>query len=272
MNKTISIGAIQNEYLAFGDDSQFNDTLAFAFVIIRSDKIEYVQNKVKRLKKLYNIPESTPLHSRVLFSGHARDKAGLSHLTPYMIKNIITKIVDLINRTPMYLRYAFCNLSEHVSFFEQMESRIELSDKDKQLKKEIPLNPDPKGLLGCLAHLSLATPPKDDRVPSYEKCQIIISEDRTKVKFLGEHGRQAHKWSEGFSDIGSDGNTVFKMQPVVQKFKENLMLELADIMAYVCSHAIGTHGNPFFLSQLNRVKNWTSARYYTREPSIENNL
>ncbi len=56
-NKIISIGSEHNEYLAFGDDSQFKDTLAYSFIVIHSDKLEFVQSRIKRIKKIYGIPE-----------------------------------------------------------------------------------------------------------------------------------------------------------------------------------------------------------------------
>ncbi|MCW8449755.1 nucleoside triphosphate pyrophosphohydrolase family protein [Legionella quinlivanii] len=268
-NKIISIGSEHNEYLAFGDDSQFKDTLAYAFIVIHSDKLEFVQSRIKRIKKIYRIPEHVPLHSRVLFSGNARDKEGLSHLNPYMIKNLIIKIIDLINRTPMYVRYATCSLKEHEDFFTKSGTEIELSDKDAELKQKLLVTPDPKGLLGLLAHFSLATPPEDPQIPGYDKCQIIISKDPTKVKLFGSQRRQAHYWSQGFSDIGSDGDTVYKMLPLVQEMKETLMLEIADIVSYICSHALDNstdNKNLFFLEQLNRIKYWTRSRYHPGTP------
>lgn len=255
---TISVGAdTKAEYLAFGDDSQFGDTLAFAFVVLKRSRLTYAEDRLRGLKQLYRIPNDVRLHCRVLFNENARNKAGLTHLTHDDARAIVRRAVRLINRVPMMLRYSHDSLSR---FANALGSQIELTHETDGSKTTLPVTPDPKGVLGILMQTCLIVSPDGSQGPTASQCEIFVAEDPTKVGFIGPRRRRADRMYSGFSDVGAPSGGVFQLQPTALKAGDAPMLQLADIAAYMCSHAIGASVEQnFFREQLGMVTHWTRA-------------
>ena len=250
--KTIPAGGDRAaKYVAFGDDSQFGDTLAFAFVVVRRDRLRYAEERLNGLKRLYRIPNDVRLHCRVLFHKVARINAGLDHLTDDDARAILRRAVELINRVPMILRYSHDSLSRFAS---SLGNEIELTGEADTTKITVPVNVDPKGLLGILMQACFAVPPNRSQGPTASDCEIIVAEDRTKVAFIGPQRRRADSMYRGYSDVGAPTGGVFQLQPTVLKANDSPMLQLADIAAYMCSHAAAASPEQsFFREQLGLV-------------------
>ncbi|MCE3238617.1 MAG: hypothetical protein K0R24_1598 [Gammaproteobacteria bacterium] len=262
--ETIIVGNAPAEYLAFGDDSHHQNTLVYAFLIIKESLIASVENRVNAIKAFYGILDNIILHCKMLFSGDERRKAGIAYLSSEKVRSIITRIVRIINETPIFLRYAYCNLEDQKIHFDKLNA--EETDEENKAPKKIQLAPDSKGLLGRLAHISLSTLPRDPCIPTINKCQVVVSEDKTKVHFIGKNRRQAHYWISGFSDIGVPLNSVFQLHPIIKKSHESIMLQLADMAAYMCCQALSEGSNSlFFREKLKEIKYWTSANLIPNE-------
>lgn len=99
--------------------------------------------------------------------------------------------------------------------------------------------------------------------------QIFVSEDSTKVEFIGPKRRRADGMYSGFSDIGAQEGYVFQMQLTVVNANIEPMLQLADIAAYVCSHASDESAeNSFFREQRGRFRYWSQA-VFAANPTVE---
>lgn len=99
--------------------------------------------------------------------------------------------------------------------------------------------------------------------------QIFVSEDSTKVEFIGPKRRRADGMYSGFSDIGAQEGYVFQLQPTVVNANIEPMLQLADIAAYVCSHASDESAeNSFFREQRGRFRYWSQA-VFAANPTVE---
>jgi len=258
----IQIGAQNSaEYSAFGDDCQIGNTLVYAFIIIKSDDIPTVEHRIAKLKEFYGIPPHIALHCRMLFSGDARRKAGINDLSKDKLHSIIRRIVKIINQTPISLRYAYCNLSTLENHFKENNNEIELRDRESKTIMKTSITPTPKGLLGLLGHMSLSAPSENKLIPSIEQCKIIVSEDKSKTRFIGKHERQAHNWMKGFSDINAPKNKVFQFYPVIKKLSDAPMLQIADVAAYMCGQAINKSDRYNFTTQLKQIRLWTSTEF-----------
>lgn len=249
------------KYLAFGDDFHKDNTLVYAFVIIKFDAIPEVEHRISKLKEVYGIPPHIALHCRMLFSGDARRKAGINHLSKEKLQSIIRRIVKIINQTPIFLRYAYCNLSTLEKHFKENNNEIELHDREFKTTMKTSITPSPKGLLGLLGHMSLSAPPGNKLIPSVDQCKIVVSEDKSRTKFMGKQERQAHNWLKGFSDINAPNNKVFQIDPIIKKSNDSAMLQIADVAAYMCGQVINKSDRYNFTNQLKQIRLWTSAEF-----------
>jgi Protein of unknown function (DUF3800) len=242
-------------YLAFGDDSQSGDTLVYAFVIARRTRIRAVEARITALKDRFKIPKHTTLHCRILFSGHQRQKAGLGHLTPEDVQSIVARSITIMNQSSVLVRYPIADL---VEFGDSLSNEIEMQHESDGSTIKLPVQLDPKGILGMLMQSCFAVPLDGSHGPSASDCRIFVSEDSTKVEFIGERRRRADALYSGYSDVGAPPGNVFQLQPSVVKADSEPILQLADIAAYVCSHAHdATAEGRFFGEQLSRFRYWS---------------
>lgn len=128
----------------------------------------------------------------------------------------------------------------------------------------MPVTPDPKGFLGLLMQACF-TPVDGRKEPPIHEYQIVVSRDSTPVKFLGARKQQAHNWGRGFSTINAPPNSVFQYDPTIQTAQQTPILEIADVLAYSCAHALTTPCNTpalaLFQEQFSRIKFWTRTQH-----------
>lgn len=261
--KTVIVGNNPgSEFLAFGDDSQFGNSLTFAFAIVRRNHLKRAQKELSVLREKYNIPHEFGIHCRVLFSRNAREKIGLGHLTEDDAREIVGRIVSIFNQVPMILRFGVCDLDGFRQFAEKQGNILTLDHVDGKSTKEIPITVDPKGVIGLLAQVCFAVPPDGKNGLPANQCEIFVAKDETKVKLFGNNKSKAHRTYAGFSDIGASPDEVLRIEPIVTTPDECDMLEYADVAAYLTSHASSKDKRQkFFKDQLRRVKFWSRGVY-----------
>lgn len=264
---TIHVGGSEKAtYLAFGDDSQFGDTLVYAFAIVRRTRLTAIEARVAALKKQFGIPKRMVLHCRLLFSGQQREKAGLGHLTSHDVQSILAGAITIMNDGPVFVRYSVGNLSE---FRVAIGSELEMQHESDGSTMKLPVQMDPKGLLGMLMQACFAVPPDGSQGPPSSQCKIFVSADSTMVKFIGPTRRRADGMYSGFSAIGAPAGQVFQLQPTVVKSSTHPLLQLADIAAYICSHSLDdSDENVFFREQRSGFKYWSRA-VFAANPALQ---
>jgi hypothetical protein len=211
--RVISVGAETTaNYLAFGDDSQFGRVLAYAVIIVRRTRLSQVEARITTLKERYKIPAQVQLHCRVLFNKHPRKRAGLAHLSDDDARSIVARAVTIMNQGNVILRYAFGDLPhfEHV-----IGNELEFTHESDGSKLKLAANPDAKGVLGMMMQACFAVPADGSHGPPVSECQIFVSEDSTKITFIGPGRRRADQLYSGFSDIGATDGSVFQLQPTI---------------------------------------------------------
>ena len=176
--KTIEVGNKSDApYLAFGDDSQFEDVLTYAFVIVRRTRLTKIESEISRLKKRFKIPHGIPIHCRVLFHHHPRHKAGLGHLTDEDARKIVAHAITILNETKCLIRYATGSLFG-VQGIEK--STLELRHESDGTTVSLALKPEPKGVLGILMQMCFAVDPNGSQGPCSSQCEIFAAADPTK--------------------------------------------------------------------------------------------
>ncbi|OYD77971.1 UNVERIFIED_ORG: hypothetical protein BDU10_3094 [Burkholderia sp. CF145] len=252
--------------VAFGDDSPYRDCLCYAFVVLRRTRLTRLIRRLNILKKEFGFPLLTPIHCRVLFSGDQRRKAGLSHLSFHDARSLVARVITAVNDIEGHVRYAHTSLN---GFANTMGEEISVWDPAIDTFRPQAVNADPKSIMAALMNMCIITPPKDPSIPSPYLWQVIASRDATKVPALfGDGFRQAHHAVDMFSDIGVSAAKSLKLRPVIADVKEEPLLQVADVISYVCAHAIGGDGSdPFWKEQLQRVRSWQQINFVPMSPN-----
>lgn len=248
-------------FVAFGDDSQYDGVLVFSYVFVPRTRLRRVLRDISGIKRKFQFPIDAAIHCRELFSGQQRSKQGLGHLSQSDVQAIVQHAVTLINQHNVFLRYAFAQTERLSGIFGESNS-VELENVLDGSKHLLPAVFGPKGIIGILAQACFASSPDGSQGPIASQCEIYAAADKTKVRFIGNQRQRADSLIPGFSDIGAPEGTVFQIKPTIAGSDFSPIFELADLAAYMCSHAI--HGNgkqPFFHEALSRVKYWARSEF-----------
>lgn len=250
------ISKLDSKYVAYGDDSQVESSLAYAFVIAERDKVEIIEKRILELKDKFRIPHDTFLHCRVLFHPHAREKAKISHLSTRDAHWLIEKAITIINRNDVLLRYAVADMS---FFYDIFTPSFEMTSALDGSSVPFSAKPNPKGILAILMNACCVDIADHFKAPKASDCEVIAAEDKTSIEFIGKDRKRADRHYEFFSAIGAPPGMVYQHKPNLSTILKEPLLQLADIAAYICSHA---HRNSlkdtFFKEQLARVKKYVS--------------
>ena len=252
--KVIPVGAESNSrFVAFGDESQFGNTVVYAYVIVPRLRVTQVEARLLSLKRAFRIPPDTALHCKVLFHEDKRSKANLEHLTPDRVRALLHHALTIMNQGRTILRYGVADLDDARKRF-GVDSTMTLRSAAGEPDLTLPVNFDPKAIIGLLAKGCFAVPEDGSQGPSLSQCQIIASREPSMVRFVGRRS-QAHNLYGGFSEIGAAEGEVFQFQPSLSTEALAPLLQLADVAAYTCSHAQTPGSNTaFFRDLLSRIK------------------
>jgi hypothetical protein len=113
---------------------------------------------------------------------------GLAHLTPSHARAITAQAITIINDANGRVHYAVQSFS---AFSATLGNQLQLYDRDGKTGVTLPVKADPKGLLGMMAFICFPICPRHPRCPSAAQCEIFVSEDKTKVTFIGEKRTRA---------------------------------------------------------------------------------
>jgi len=249
-------------FLAYGDDSKFKNILIFAFAIIHKNNLSNAIDSINRIKRSFKFPSDKPIHCRILFNEHARKKAGLDHITVSDARKMLNEIIIEMNSYRVLNRYAIFDYNcGHPLFKENQNSEIIFkNDKDNSsIKKTV--QAEPKGILSMLMQLCFAVGPDGKHGPQASNCQIYVSEDKTKIKFIGEKRTRADSLYFG-SSVGTSNDPANKIEPMIDESSNRAMFQIADIYAYCTSHArCNEYRGTFFKEQLSLIKYWSNATF-----------
>lgn len=260
--RTKIIGGNQNApFVAFGDDSQYNGALVFAYVVVPRTRLRRALRDIGKIKEKFKFPAGAAIHCRELFSGQQRAKQGLAHLGQQEARAIVQHAITLINQHKVFLRYAYAH-TERIEGIFGSSGTITLAHKFDGSEVVLPAAFEPKGIIGLLAHACFASNPDGSQGPTASQCEIYAAQDKTQVRFVGKGRQRADSLIRGYSDIGAPEGVIFQINPTIASSDFSPLFELADIAAYLCSHAIHTGDREsFFRDALSRVKYWAQGEF-----------
>lgn len=233
-------------FVAVGDDSIFNGAIVYGYAIFRRTRLKSLIRGVRDIKRRFNIPDDVEIHCKDLRLEVSRTKLGLQHLTDRDVESVYRNVVTLINQCDVLVKYGLAFEEKIKAFWDSGSIVLEGGG----TTVEVPVKFDVKGILGLLAQMGLASP--GGKVPNVEQMEVYVASDSTKVKFLGDKARQAHYWAKGFNDMGT--GAVLYTAPNIGGCPSELF-EIADVIAYMCSHAAhGKAEQPFFHELLSSVR------------------
>jgi len=221
MSNIITVGNQPDSKIsAFGDDSKFNNTNAFAYVIFENENLETARHSLLNLKEKYRIPDNVLLHMRLLNNDIYRSKNKVQHLAGNVLTELLSDIIDEMNKIPFLVKASYFSGTLPNDSGDEQGLDVVWSDKGVQsmLAKD------------ALIRLNLKN-------YQYEDLRIIIAQDTTKIGFLGKNRRQAARWARGFSDIGAPSGYVYEFVLIIEEPSEEILLQLADIIVYMIAHA-----------------------------------
>ena len=92
-------------YIAFGDDSAYEEILLYGFFVCRRNKKKLIKKEILKLKKKFGIPNKVPIHLRNLLNGHYRKKHNVSKLDKSRQPLFFEQIVRILNKNSCLVRY-----------------------------------------------------------------------------------------------------------------------------------------------------------------------
>lgn len=255
--QSTQVGASSStHYVAVGDDSVFEGAIVYGFAIFRRTRLKRLVQGVKDIKQRFRIPDDVDIHCKDFLHECSRSRLGIHHLSNTDVESVYRNVVTLLNQCDVLVKYGLAFEDKIRGIWDSGTLVLEGGDSTV----EVPVRYDPKGILGLLAQTCFSSAPGAGHGPSAEELEIFIAPDSTKVKFLGG-ARQAHNWARGFSDMGT--GTVLEVVPNIGGCPKELF-ELADVIAYMCSHAAhGRAKQPFFYGLLSSVKSKVRNEYVT---------
>lgn len=238
MNVDVTGSSRSADWVAFGDDSVYAGTLVYAFFMFKRTKIKTIERDFRELKKRFNFPLNSKLHCRELLSGQKREKSGLGHLSKEDIDAIFNTIVTIINRQKGLVRFNYAFTEKIDSVFSGPLTLDSTVDGEPSISVDSVFNE--KGVLGLLAQGCFANRLDGREGPLPDQCEIFVSPDKTLVKFIGNKKNKAHYLASGFSDIEAKDGRINLVAPVIGGDYFADLYEIADVVAYICCHAIHT--------------------------------
>lgn len=236
-------------FCLYGDESRFQSSLVYAFAVFYREHLDSAYAVLADVRREFRIPSTTPIHCRVFYNSDARRKHGVGHLDQVAVDGLVTDLVERMLAVPAACRFAWTALPVR-------DPLVDSSDPTWVLPNE------PKGVMGLLMQACFAVAPDGSEGPSASESEIFISADPTKIRFLGDRKYQAHRGYRGFSDVDSQSGQVFDIQPHVvpaDRWDEQPLLQVADVFAYICSHANPSHNRGDFFTRLLRGMYWSRA-------------
>ena len=253
-NNIITVGRDpETKYVAFGDDCHFNDICGYAYVVIKRSRIPWALREINRIKDEFRIPHPTSLHCRILFGVDQRRKAGLQHLGDKQAQSIVIKCLLLLNNICAHVRFASGSLSAYEA---AMGDSITMRNQSGEIETVLPVHTSPKALLSMLAQMALMVPAPDRKFSRAEQWQLVISQDATKIKSLGNGKRHVHNFISGcFSSMRAPVGLFHQFMPHIGTEASHPLLQLADVAVYSLSHALDSSENAkFWRTQLPPIR------------------
>lgn len=231
-------------YIAFGDDTSFNEILLYAFIVVERASFKDIEDQLLTLKKMLCIPAAIPIHTKDFLNGYKRRKLGIENLN---VGKMIDEIIDVINKSSCCVIYNFLAVPKGGKIYPD-----DFKINDKKIHSEH------KAILHQIASSCFCPFLKlQGKHLTLKDFEVFISQDKTKVKTVGTKKRQAQYLSETRIPTTSpiQKGSYARLKPHYVLTNKYLFCQIADVIAYVLSHALSKKcKNSNFKKQLKKIK------------------
>lgn len=234
-------------YVAFGDESQYGDTLVYAFVVVARAQLTAVECRLDFLKDRFRIPRDVMLHCYQLFHDDKRRKMGLDHLGPYGAQSVVARAVRIMNLSRLHVLSVSANLARSK---EAIGDLTAIKHMQGSSVDSVSVNVNPKALLGLMMQTCFLDVGGKNEV-TRSNCRILVAEEPSRVRFIGREKFKVHGMHTTYS-MGLPSGEDFKIQPEVAAASSHPLFQLADIAAYICSHSLDNSPKNSFFRGLRR--------------------
>lgn len=200
----------------FGDESPFNNAIAYGIVVVPVAAVPDVEHSILALKERMGVPGDTEIHCNVLFNDSAKSKTVWAIHSEHEIEQLLSEIAVVAKRLRVFFR-------------------VGLIDK-RQWPKVLPADGefpkcplDDKQLCGLAFQAAVAPLEESVGIPNV---RLWVDYDHTKIPWFGKK-RQAYRNYRSWSGISKQW-----LEPQPKPNQKPPLLQLADIVSYVSSHAL----------------------------------
>lgn len=204
----------------YGDESVSNNAVVYAVIVVPVDVLKNAEQVVAKIKERFGASPCTELHCSKLFNHEARKRSPWAHLSSDQAYALAEDFATALARLRLGFRIGF----------------VDKSQAPKELPEEGPFKAmrlDSKHLIGFA--FQGAVGPLDER-PGFDKIRLWVDPDQTRIPWFGKRRRSDRNY-QMYSDIsGLPEPRFIKPEPIVGQ--KPIMLQSADLLAYVSSHAL----------------------------------
>lgn len=240
--------------LAFGDESENEQILVYALAIFCQERADDARVALASIKRSLGVPEDTPLHCRIAFSGQRRRGTAWADVNPARLQGAVRAlVVELrqIGETP-----EICVLERR----RVPPLPVAPGHPDREWRTKETL-----AFAANIAFMGAATRYGLDRV------RFVIDADRTRIQ-RGLRHQRADTTRGLFVDVGP-GREPMRIDPEVQEgTAKDPLLEVADLYAHTALRAQSREPGRWFVElfevmqpnigrmDLSAREPWTDAR------------
>ena len=200
----------------YGDESVFNNAVVYGVVVVPISSTPKLEVSISSLKEKNGIQGNTDIHCKQMFHQSAKQKTGWAQLGDQEIEKLFSDIVIESKRLGSFYQIGFIDKR-------QWPKILPADDKFP----ETPL--DDKHLCGFAFQGAIAPLESSVGIPNI---RLFVDYDHTKIPWFGKQ-RQAYRNYRGWSGISKQW-----IEPEPKPETKPILLELADIVAYVSTHAL----------------------------------
>lgn len=231
-------------YCAYGDDTKYKEILLYAFIALQREKTQELETDILNIKNEFNIPADVTIHIKDFFNGHKREKLNINHLN---VSALIDAIIDSLNKHNACVLFNYLKIPKN--------NKIYPDEFEIQGQK---IHGDPKALahqLGASCFVPFLN--LNNKILNLQDFEVFVSSETTKVKVVGTQKRKAQYLFEMRIPLTNPakGGNYARLKPHYINTNENTLLQVADVVAYVISHALSKKcSNTTFKKQMKKIQ------------------
>lgn len=202
----------------FGDESSYKSTVVYGVIALSDSSIPVTNNAIQSLKTRFGVAISAEFHSRIVFHGDQRRRSQWSILNEAQMLDFAEAFITLLIDQNAIFSVGAVHRDEYPSAFPPgggFPSGVMKTKQRTAIVFQAAVNPIIKRL-------------------GPNNLQLWVDPDSTKILWFGKKMRADRHYKALIPGSGSDN----LIEPQKAGANPPVLLEAADLFAYVCAHAL----------------------------------